>query len=144
MSPLNYSLTDVVIINAMISDIETHLLPQLKKIVPVLTGRLKRSIGVRRYDGYYKKVADDSNFYLVQKIELTLRVNRRPFVYTVVVGSVREKSRHGRDYPARYGHIRYTLDKSFRRRWDRVMKRYEQTFADRVEYQLGKRLGFID
>lgn len=107
--------------DVMIRDARRHLVPKLKKIVPVDEGDLKRSIDAGRYSGRNRADADNNNFKLVARVILEY-LGRR---YVIVVGALDRTT-------AVYGHIQYQTNRAFRRRWNQVMKEYKTGLSDRL------------
>ena len=105
----------------MIEDAREYLVPKLKKIVPVDSGLLKRSIDAGKYEGRNRREADDNNFHLVQRIIVHWKQNQ----YTVVAGALDRAT-------SIYGHIQFQTNSAFRRKWIRVGREYEKEFAPRI------------
>ena len=142
----------------LVADAEKYLVPELKKIVPVLTGRLKRSIGVEDYRGKFKEDADKNStitnrrslrglggagFKLVQRVDLYLIRGAVVPAAQIVVGSVLGPREPRETWPALYGHVRYSLDRHFAIRWDNVTRRYANTFADRIAKEIAIEIPFL-
>lgn len=130
-----------VITDIMLEDARKHLVPELKRIVPVDDGDLKRSISAADYEGQHKRNADRPKEFLVQKIVLIIGQVK----HTIVVGAVEGRSRLGitrseQHHPVTYGHIRYSVDKAFRNRWDRAIDKYEREFVSRIDKALARRI----
>ena len=112
----------------MIADAKKHLVPMLKKVMPVDSGDLRKSIDVGKYSGRNRRDADQNNYYMVGRIRLW----DQDVSHTIVYGALGPARRSGAWQPPLYGHVQFQTNDVFRRKWIRTAKKYEKEFVPRI------------
>ena len=126
----------------MIDDAFKYLVPALKKTIPVKSGRLRDSIGIRLSKGKFARQAKKSGFFMMQEVRLK-SPGVRGNVGTIVVGAVNGPDKPRNKWPALYGHIRLAVDKKFRQQYRKVGRQYKKEFVPRIEQRIGEELGLL-